>query len=378
MPGRVSHTISYNSLRIACTLTENMSRIFSRSNGKEFDYVFNCGGETRYSQEDEVYRVRSHALSLALGHEAAKRHVKCFIEVSTGMVYKPDPSPRKENAKLKPWLKLAKWKLTAEEDLAKVSGLNLCILRLANVYGPYTSKFLATALCLARVYQSEEREMKWLWDEDLRTNTVHVEDAARALWTAAGWYGKVARLPPPVFNIVDHGNTCEFRKSFSTLRAGPQCLVQKASGTNARPKIAAQGTLASIINEIFSIPTGFQGTLISQFARMHLDSVVDDLNDETLDPWADLQGDAGITQSNPIGPFVEKELLKDTDLSMDGSAFIRETGFQYVHDGPRGHCSSSGALIPHRTPSQGVLTSSNHHGADTPIQSSPRKKSSPS
>jgi nucleoside-diphosphate-sugar epimerase len=192
--------------------TENLKRVFDRSNGKEFDYVFNCGGETRWSQEDEVYKVRSYALSLAIGKEAAKRKVKCFIEMSTGMVYKPDSKPRKENDKLKPWLRLAKWKLQAEEDLSKMDGLNLCILRLAHVYGPYTSKYLGTALCLARVYQSEEVEMKWLWDRDLRTNTVHVEDVARATWKTAEWYAKNGpKRPPPVFNLVDHGNTCAFK-----------------------------------------------------------------------------------------------------------------------------------------------------------------------
>jgi len=59
-----------------------------------------------------------------------------------------------------------------------------------------------------------------------------------------------------------------------------------------------------------------------------LDSVVDDVNDETLDPWAKLQQTAGI-KPGPIGPFVEKELLKDTDLSLDGGLFERVTGFRY-------------------------------------------------
>lgn len=93
---------------------------------------------------------------------------------------------------------------------------------------------------------------------------------------------------------------------------------------------AAQGTTAALIHEIFNIPTGFQGTIISAFARLHLDSVVDDVNDETLDPWAELQRTAGITQTTPLNPFMEKELLKDTDLSLDGSAFVRTMGFEYV------------------------------------------------
>lgn len=189
-----------------------MSRIFDRDSGRQFDYVFNCGGETRYSQEDEVYRMRSHALSIAVGTEAAKRKIKCFVELSTGMVYKPDSSPRSEKAKLQPWSKLATWKLKAEEDLAKIQGLNLSIVRLAHVYGPYTSKFLATALCLARVYQSEEQEMKWLWTEDLKTNTIHVEDVADAMWALAEWYvgtKTTKRDPIPIFNLVDQGDTCK-------------------------------------------------------------------------------------------------------------------------------------------------------------------------
>ncbi|GME22492.1 Nad dependent epimerase dehydratase [Neofusicoccum parvum] len=282
---------------------QSLTRIFDRPDGKQWDYVFNCGGETRYSQEDEVYKMRSYALSMAVGGEAARRKVKVFVELSTGMVYKPDSTPRKETDKLKPWLKMAKWKLQAEEDLAKIDGLNLVVMRLPHVYGPYTSKFLATALCMARVYQALGKEMKWLWKDELRANTVHVEDVARALWAAADWYvKKEPKTKPAVFNLVDHTNT-------------------------------SQGILANLIHETFNIPTGFHGTLISAFARLNLEHVVDDVNDETLDPWADLQEKAGIskTHPNPLSPFMEKEILKDTDLSMDGSLFEKETGFEYKH-----------------------------------------------
>lgn len=104
------------------TIIESFPRIFDRKDGKQWDYVFNCGGETRYSQEDEVYKVRSLALSVAVGKEAAKRGVKVFVELSTGMVYKSDSVPRKETDKTKPWLKMAQYKLNAEEELAKIAG----------------------------------------------------------------------------------------------------------------------------------------------------------------------------------------------------------------------------------------------------------------
>ena len=157
-----------------------------------------------------MYELRSYGLSLALGREAAKRNIRCFVELSTGMVYKPDSTPHKESDKTKPWNNQAKWKLKAEEDLAKIEGLNLLVLRLPHVYGPYTKTFLSTALCMARVYQSRNKEMRFLWKEDLRTNTVHVADLVRALWHAAEWYiqGTPSRRPVPTFNIVDHGDTC--------------------------------------------------------------------------------------------------------------------------------------------------------------------------
>lgn len=285
---------------------QSLPRIFDRSNGKQWDYVFNCGGETRYSQEDEVYKVRSLALSVAVGKEAAKRGVKCFVELSTGMVYKPDSQPSKEGDKLKPWSKIAVFKLQAEEQLANIEGLNLVIARLAHVYGPYASQNIGTQLSMARVYQHLQEEMKWLWTKELRVNTVHIFDASKALFDIANWYdakgkpnwdeasmGKI-----PVFNIVDQGKTC-------------------------------QGTFATLIHEIFGIETGFQGSLISTFAKMNMDSVVDDVNDEVLQPWADLLAEARITRPGPLTPFMEKELLKDTDLSMDGSQLESVVGFKY-------------------------------------------------
>lgn len=159
-----------------------------------------------------MYRTRSYDLSLALGKEAAKRQISCFVECSTGQVYKPNEAPRKELDSIRPWSKLAKWKLAAEEALAQLDGLNLVILRFANIYGPYTKGFLSTGLCMARVYQELGKEMKWLWDKNLMTNTVHVEDASRSLWTAATWYRDTAKKSQkgfvPTFNIVDHGKTC--------------------------------------------------------------------------------------------------------------------------------------------------------------------------
>ncbi|KAI8947994.1 NAD(P)-binding protein [Xylaria longipes] len=272
-----------NFMQADASREQALGRIFDRADGKQWDYVFNCGGETRYSQEDEVYKVRSLGLTLAVGKEAAKRGVKCFVELSTGMVYKPNSSPSKEGDKLKPWSKIATYKAQAEEELAKIQGLNLVIVRLPHVYGPYASQWVATALCLARLTSMMSRELygpaSWY-------------DSGKANWDTKSM-GNV-----PIFNVVDKG-------------------------------VTTQGTIASIIGEVFGIKTEFQGQLLSNFARLNMDSVVDDVNDDVLGPWADLLSDAGITRPGPLTPFMEKELLKDTDLSMDGSRLEKVIGFEY-------------------------------------------------
>ena len=216
------------------------------------------------------------------------------------MIYKPPSSSLvssggcSETSAYKPWLKIAKFKLQAEiglEKLAKEQGLQHVSLRLAHVYGPYDVGFLARGLCLARVYESQGKELKWLWGKDLRVNTVYVSDVCTAAWSAASWCSQHPPSPSTTaadraFNIVDGGDT-------------------------------SQGTLATLFSNIFDLKTGFQGTMISTFAKLNLDSVVEDVNEEILQPWADLLKEKGIAESGPLSPFMEKELLKDCDLCLN-------------------------------------------------------------
>lgn len=295
-----------------------LDRIFTFASQRPPDYVFNCGGETRYSQEASVYDLRSTQLTKNLAtHCASLSPAPVLVEFSTGMVYKPPGSSTissggcKEDAPLKPWLKVAKAKLEAEEvvaALARKGKLNYVTLRLAHVYGPYDVGFLSRGLCLARVYQSQGKPMKWLWGSGLRINTVHVQDVCSVAWAAALW----ARKNPPhasssaedlltdrAFNVVDSGDT-------------------------------SQQTLADLFKPIFGIETGFQNTLISQFAKLNLDHVVDDVNDEILQPWADLLKEKGLGegQGSPLSPFMEKELLKDSDLSLNGAKAATTLGWK--------------------------------------------------
>ncbi|KAI4206629.1 MAG: hypothetical protein LQ346_001019 [Caloplaca aetnensis] len=303
-----------NFLQADASKEQSLAKIFTPPAScprREYTYVFNCGGETRYSQEDAVYKARSVELTVNLARECARRKTPALVEFSTGQIYKPPSSSTiksagcKEDAPTKPWTKLAKYKLFAEEELEKLrksEGLRYSVLRLGHVYGPYDVGFLARGLCLAKVYERKREEMKWLWTKDLRVNTVHVEDVCAAAFQAAKWCASVPSeqepsLPQRTFNIVDAGDT-------------------------------SQGTLATIFSQIFDLKTGFQGSLISSFARFNMESVVDDVNEEILGPWAELLKENGVTDSGPLSPFMEKELLRDCDLCLDAGKARRTLGWK--------------------------------------------------
>ncbi|KAJ1551378.1 hypothetical protein HK405_014631, partial [Cladochytrium tenue] len=113
-----------------------VEKVFTLEDGSQFDYVFNLAAETKYGQSEEVYEEKVFVLSVTCAKEAAKRGVKVFVEASTAQVYEADKKPSNEESKIKPWTLIAKYKLKAEEELRKIPGLNLVILRPAVIYGP--------------------------------------------------------------------------------------------------------------------------------------------------------------------------------------------------------------------------------------------------
>lgn len=64
-------------------------------------------------------------------------------------------------------------------------------------------------------------------------------------------------------------------------------------------------------------------------AKLNLGDAVDEANDSVLTPWAEMLAAAKITRPGPLTPFLEPELLKDSDLCLDGTRFKTVTGFMY-------------------------------------------------
>jgi len=262
--------------------------------GVKWDFVINLAGETKYSQTEEVYKENILDVSLTCAKAAQKRGVSKFIEVSTAQVYDAGKKPSSEEDKIKPWTKLAKAKLLAEEELKKLTGLNLIIVRPAIVYGPGDISGITPRIICAAVYKFLGETMEFLWDKDLRINTVHVRDVVAGLVHLAQ-NGK----PGDIYNLCDSNDS-------------------------------DQGSVNKLLETIFKIKTDYMGFLKSKAATaVAMKTVAETANEKHLKPWSELCKSKGISNT-PLTPYLDEELLYNNSYSIDGS-LITKTGFAYKH-----------------------------------------------
>eukprot|EP01089_Gocevia_fonbrunei_P007359 TRINITY_DN1844_c0_g1_i1.p1 TRINITY_DN1844_c0_g1~~TRINITY_DN1844_c0_g1_i1.p1 ORF type:complete len:368 (-),score=88.95 TRINITY_DN1844_c0_g1_i1:50-1153(-) len=273
------------------TREDSIEKCFQTESGYKFNYVFNLAAETKLSQTNEVYKEKVLDLSVMVAKASLKHGVDRFVEVSTGQVYEPKKNPSKETDSTKPWTGFANYKLQAEAQLTAMKDLPLNIVRPAIVYGPGDSSGVSPRLICGAVYKHLGEKMKFLWSSDLRMNTVHVNDVAKALWHIATQCPK-----GEIYNLAD--------KNDST-----------------------QGSINEHLEKIFGIKTGFHGGMISKVASLNLKSVTEEVNDKHLKPWSEICKKENILNT-PLTPYLDLELLHNNHLAVDGSK-IEKTGFKY-------------------------------------------------
>ncbi|XP_012268433.2 uncharacterized protein LOC105693225 [Athalia rosae] len=257
--------------------------------------VFNCAGETKYGQTDPVYKEGIHKLSINCAQETAKLHADRYVEISSGHLSSSDKIPHKEDDSVDPWTFIAKYKIQVEHDLSNIPGLKYTILRPAVVYGPGDRNSLAPRLVVGAVYKHIGEMMKLLWGPDLRMNTVHVRDVVRAMWHVTSRSDTIGQT----YNLVDESNS-------------------------------TQGSISAIISELFNINHDYWGTALSTLAKADMTTVVEEVNDKHMSPWADACNKDGV-ENSPLSPYIDKELLYNKHLYLQPGKLSSTTDFTYLY-----------------------------------------------
>ncbi|XP_046683949.1 uncharacterized protein LOC124369863 isoform X2 [Homalodisca vitripennis] len=256
----------------------------------DFDYAINCAGETKLGQTDQVYEEGVYKVSVNCASAAAKHGVKRFLEISSGQIDSNEKVEHKESDQVKPWTKVAKYKLQVESDLKTIPGLKYTVIRPAIVYGIGDRTGLTPRLVLGCIYQHLGESMKLLWSRDLVMNTVHVHDVCCALWYLIQRDDTVGQ----VYNVVDDSHT-------------------------------TQGSVTEIISDIFNINYDYYGNILSSLCKGDLSVVVDEANDKHMGPWADLCRLNNV-ENTPLSPYIHQELLDKKHLNLSNEK-LKATGF---------------------------------------------------
>eukprot|EP00758_Cryptobia_borreli_P001613 Tbor_TRINITY_DN2386_c0_g1::TRINITY_DN2386_c0_g1_i1::g.175::m.175 len=253
-----------------------------------FTVVINLAAETQYGLDLKYDRAIRQLRVLCAKKAAETGAVDNYVEVSTAQVYECTNSKAatEENGKINPWTAIAKSHYAAEKEIREIKGLNYVILRLPIVYGPGDVRGLMPRIVCAAVYRHCNEKMSFLWGEDLRMHTVHVQDVAAGIWhlICAGEIGEI-------YNLVDENDT-------------------------------TQGKFNKVLEKVFvGLKTGFHGSIMSNLAKIKLDELVDEANDGHMAPWEEMLAAAGLVDT-PLNPYLEPELLYNNPCCIDGSKMI--------------------------------------------------------
>jgi nucleoside-diphosphate-sugar epimerase len=271
---------------------QHCKNAFAHAGGK-YDYVINLAAVTKYSQAKEVYDANIVELAETTAKEALANGVKRFVQVSTAQVYK-SKKPANEAAKTEPWTAIAVAHLEAEGKVKAVQGLNYVIVRPALVYGTADQLSLTPRLIIGSINKEKKSKMECLYTKDLRINTVHADDVAKALHFLCSNGDSGA-----IFNLADQNDT--------------DC-----------------GKINHLLEQIFGIKTGFVNAIMMATAsKMGTKFLVSYANDEHLKPFSDACKKYGINDT-PLTPYLDEELIKDIPVAVDGGS-IQKLGFVYDH-----------------------------------------------
>jgi len=176
----------------------------------------------------------------------------------------------------------------------KEAGIDHIIVRPALCYGTADQLSLTPRLIIGSIQKEEKKKMECLYSKDLRLNTVHADDVAKALHFLCthGHSGDV-------YNLADKNDT-------------------------------DQGKINDLLEKIFGIKTSFlNAAKMMGASAMGTKFLVGFANDEHLKPFSDACKKYGINDT-PLTPYLDEELIKEVSVAVDGSA-IEKLGFKYDH-----------------------------------------------
>jgi len=319
--------------QVNLTVSSNITTTFDPPAGhSNFDYVFDFTGEIRPDRTEMIQITTTFAITRMLGLEAAKRKVKAYVKIHHPFYETSSKGVQNEQEDIKPNGTLGIWWHESLRVLASIEELNLVILRIGFIYGPYTNfGNLASAITVASVYGYMQKPMKYLWSPGKNaTNTVHVLDVAGAAWASANWMALEGRKSA---NQVA-GQAFLFHNDKSKVKE-----VGGMISPNEKPVAPlfnlvddSQSTLLStgqVISSYFGTTLEFFSLVENTMFKIMDD--IEDINEHHVGAWTEmLEKSKPPIQYTPLTAYMDKYILEKRVVSLDNSKIKQIIGYKLL------------------------------------------------
>ncbi|KDR81431.1 hypothetical protein GALMADRAFT_206951 [Galerina marginata CBS 339.88] len=315
------------------TVAATIESAFDAPTGKpDFDYVFDFTGEVRNDRSELIQINTTFAIARLLGLEAAKRKVKAYIRIQQPFYETSAKHAALETDDVKPAEAMGIWWHESIRMLASIEELNLVILRIGFVYGPYTNfGNIISAMTVASVYGYMNKPMKSMWSPGRNpTNSIHVEDVASGAWCCANWIAgidrkaadKLAGVPIPFHNDKSKVKEVDGMLAHDRNPVAPLFnLVDDSKST----LLSTGKTISSFFGTTFEFFNLVESTVFKL-----LDDL-EDINEHHVEGWTEmLQNSNPPIVNTPVSAYMDKYTLEKHVVGFDNSKIKQIVGYKLL------------------------------------------------
>ncbi|KAI9226464.1 MAG: hypothetical protein DHS80DRAFT_32725 [Piptocephalis tieghemiana] len=284
-----------------------IDRAFSLPEGEHWDLVIHAYYDCIYEESMKTHVQFVTERARLVGEGAKRYHARLLLYITRIAYAKwtPKMGVVKEDHVLTPWKNNIRstGEVRSEETIRSIQDLPLLILRVADVYGyGLVSSVDSNCVSIRLQKDAEHPTFGCIYSDEDRIDTLHAEDAARAVFHTAHWYIDTQKKGTQIFNVKDDSDL-----SF---------LAQ-----------------TKMLCDIFDIPCRFYSAPLRMLSKaaLRIGWIADLVIKRCQDAWIEALNRDGISYT-PIQYVLDREMLATTwGASLDKSLLERETGFRCLY-----------------------------------------------
>jgi len=303
-----------------------------------YKYVIDLTGEIMWDAE-QIQIKNTFGIARLVGLEAARRNVKAYVRLTGPYYESKEKGKNDEKQDLKPNGVQGTWWHETLRMLASIENLNLVIIRMASVYGPYMDfgtviKYLAIGQTYAYMGTPVLLPHK---PGEYASHTVHVDDVAGAVWACAEWMSNLGRAEADRVageQLVFHNEKSKVKEVEGMVPHDKKCIA---------PLFNIEDDHNTTMAELGTVCTGYFGgsmkfhdaatnAAINAALKISPDSILQEINNDHTSTWLELnlKSDPPVDQrtSRWFHCYLNAQMLKRNVIAFNADKIKNVIGYK--------------------------------------------------